>query len=389
MPANLPAEAKAAWLKVMEAKTPEEKIRAMEEFLSSVPKHKGTEKLIKHIRRRMAELRRELQEKREKERSLRSGGGSRIYVDKEGYLQVAVVGPPSSGKTALLRCLTNTPLEPDDLPFSTVEPVPSMFIEDGVYVQMVKTHSLLLEQQSEMNTIVLATVRNADAVVLVLEANASSHVLGKIVEFFEDEGVYLYPPRNYVKIERRGLGGVQIMGTGTVVGGTLNDVKKLLNEYGIYHAVVYIHGSVTLDDVEEALYLERQYKPTIVIFSKRDVFRPQQEALEYLNKLGVKYYEADLSKCSINRRALLEDLLRLTKRIRVFTKPVHSKTYVEKPIVVKEGSTVEEVANQIHSSLVKTFKYAVVWRRETYPNRPKRVGLDYVLQDNDVVEIHS
>jgi len=69
VPANLPAEAKAAWLKVMEAKTPEEKIRAMEEFLSSVPKHKGTEKLIKHIRRRMAELKREMQ-----------GGGRRSVV---------------------------------------------------------------------------------------------------------------------------------------------------------------------------------------------------------------------------------------------------------------------------------------------------------------------
>jgi len=92
VPANLPAEAKAAWLKVMEAKTPEEKIRAMEEFLSSVPKHKGTEKLIKHIRRRMAELKREMQERREKERSLR-GGGARLYIAKEGDLQVAVVGP--------------------------------------------------------------------------------------------------------------------------------------------------------------------------------------------------------------------------------------------------------------------------------------------------------
>ncbi len=40
MPANLPPEAKAKWLKVMEAKTPEEKLKALEEFLSAVPKHK-------------------------------------------------------------------------------------------------------------------------------------------------------------------------------------------------------------------------------------------------------------------------------------------------------------------------------------------------------------
>ncbi|MEM4743267.1 MAG: GTPase, partial [Pyrobaculum sp.] len=187
MPANLPAEAKAAWLKVIEAKTPEEKLKAMEEFLSTVPKHKGTEKLIKHVRRRMAELKKELQERREKERSLRSGS-TRLYVAKEGDLQVAVIGPPSSGKTSLLRCLTNTSLEPDDLPFSTVEPIPSMFVEDGVYVQLVKTPSLVVGQPSDLNTITFATARNADAIFLVLESGVGVDTVEKIFQFFEDEG---------------------------------------------------------------------------------------------------------------------------------------------------------------------------------------------------------
>ncbi|ACB39636.1 TGS domain-containing protein [Pyrobaculum neutrophilum] len=387
MPANLPAEAKAAWLKVMEAKTPEEKIRAMEEFLSYVPKHKGTEKLIKHIRRRMAELKREVQERREKARSIRSGG-ARIYVAKEGDLQVAVVGPPSSGKTALLTCLTNTPMRPDDLPFSTVEPVPSMFIEDGVYVQLVKTPSIVLDQQSDLNTIALATVRNADAVLLTVGANASLEAVEKIFRFFEDEGVYLYPPKNYVRIERRGLGGVQIIGSGQIIGGTSNDVKRLLNEYGIYHAVVYIQGSVTLDDVEEALYLERQYKPTIAVVTMSDLY-PAEELAGYFAKRGIVYHITDLRRCVIDRRRLLEDILKATGRIRVFTKPVHSKTYVEKPIIVKAGATVGEVAALIHSSLLQTFKYAVVWKRESFPQRPKRVGRDYALSDNDVVEIHA
>jgi hypothetical protein len=46
MPTNLPAEARAKWAKVMEAKTPEEKILALQEFISAVPKHKGTENLL-------------------------------------------------------------------------------------------------------------------------------------------------------------------------------------------------------------------------------------------------------------------------------------------------------------------------------------------------------
>ena len=46
MVTNLPAEAKAKWLKVMDAKTPEEKYQALQEFLKEVPKHKGTENLV-------------------------------------------------------------------------------------------------------------------------------------------------------------------------------------------------------------------------------------------------------------------------------------------------------------------------------------------------------
>jgi len=75
--------------------------------------------------------------------------------------------------------------------------------------------------------------------------------------------------------------------------------------------------------------------------------------------------------------------------MRVFTKQIHSDGYTPKPLVVREGSTVGDVAKLIHSSLYENFKYAVVWRREAYPKWPKRVGLEYRLKDGDVVEIHA
>jgi Predicted GTPase len=50
----------------MEAKTPEEKIRAIQDFLSSVPKHKGTENLVYWAKRRLAELREEAEKQRKK-----------------------------------------------------------------------------------------------------------------------------------------------------------------------------------------------------------------------------------------------------------------------------------------------------------------------------------
>ncbi|MEM2421497.1 MAG: hypothetical protein QW637_07015, partial [Acidilobaceae archaeon] len=61
MPANLPAEAKAKWAEVTVSCSPEEKIRLMREFLSLVPKHKGTSKLVANVKRRIAELEREIE----------------------------------------------------------------------------------------------------------------------------------------------------------------------------------------------------------------------------------------------------------------------------------------------------------------------------------------
>ncbi|MEM2005636.1 MAG: GTP-binding protein, partial [Zestosphaera sp.] len=103
MPTNLPAEAKAKWVKYLEARTTEEKIEALEEFLSAVPKHKGTENLVAWSRRKLSELRKELEERRVR----RGGGGPTFFIEKEGAAQVVVLGFPSSGKSSVLRALTN------------------------------------------------------------------------------------------------------------------------------------------------------------------------------------------------------------------------------------------------------------------------------------------
>lgn len=382
MPANLPAEAKAKWLKVMEAKTPEEKIRAMEEFLSAVPKHKGTEKLVKYVRRRIAELRREAEERRAKERSARGGGGR--YVKKDGDIQLVVVGPPNGGKTMLLRCLTSTSLEPDDIPFSTVEPVPAMFVEDNVYVQLIKAPSLVLDDpSSDLNAVSFALARNADGLLLVLRADMEpGKTLDSIVKLLDEASISIYRPKTVVKIERRGLGGVQIIGR--LKGATLEDVKRLLAEYGIHHAAVYIEGEATLDDIEDAVFSDHLYKPTIAVLSGHD-----EEAEKALAEMGIPFLNVDLASCKIDRAALLTLILRALRLIRVFTKQIHSDQYTPKPLVVKDNSTVGDIAKLIHSSLYENFKYAVVWRRESYPKWPKRVGLEYRLKDGDIVEIHA
>jgi len=102
MPTNVTAEYLAAEEEYRNAKTIPEKIRALEKMYALVPKHKGTEKLRLQIKRRLAELRREL----EKQRQQRKGGGYSLAVKKEGAAQIVLVGLPNVGKSELLRALT-------------------------------------------------------------------------------------------------------------------------------------------------------------------------------------------------------------------------------------------------------------------------------------------
>ncbi len=390
MPANLPPEAKAKWLKVMEARTPEEKLKALEEFLSAVPRHKGTENLIHWARRRMAQLRREIEERRIKERSLRSGGGVNIYVEKEGDAQVAVIGPPSSGKSSLLRCLTNAKLEPDDIPYSSMEPIPGMFIYDNVYFQLVKLPSInIYDIDSGINSIALSMIRNADSAIIVLDASGDVEAQYNVLKgMLREGGIYVVKPRGFVTIERRPTGGIQVIGK--LVNGTAEDIKKLLVSYGINNALVTINGEATLDDVEESIFKDIVYKPSIVLINKIDL-ADDEYVRGIATKLGgeVLVLTASLKNCAIDSKALGESLLRVMDLIRVYTKEPDADTYSPKPFVLRRGSTVGDLARRIHSRFYEGFRYARVWRIDKYPQGVKRVGINYVLNDGDVVEIHS
>ncbi len=64
MPANLPPPYYEAEKRYREARTPEEKLDALEEMLTIMPKHKGTDKLRADLRRRIAKCKAQSQQKK-------------------------------------------------------------------------------------------------------------------------------------------------------------------------------------------------------------------------------------------------------------------------------------------------------------------------------------
>jgi len=385
MPTNLPAEAKAKWIKVMEARTIEEKIRALEEFLSAVPKHKGTERLREWATKRLSQLREELEERRRK----KSSGKSSFFIEKEGAAQVVVIGPPNSGKSTLVHVLTGAKTVISEYPYATQYPVPGMMKYRDIYFQLVDTPPL--EPEVLLSRKSIALIRNADSVLLVLDATRSITEDSKsILEYLREEGIYLVKPRGRVIIDviRTGKTGIRVTLMGKLLDATIDDLRKLLESYRIYNAHVKLYGEVALDDVEQALFEAIVYKPTVVFVNKLDLKKPTQEELEFLKRtlpdspiiLGSAISGEGLSE-------LGPSLYKALELIRVYTKPPSGEV-AKKPLVLKRGATVRDVAESVHSDLVKNFLYARVWGPSAkYPG--ERVGLDHVVEDGDIIEIHS
>jgi len=170
MPANLTPEYIAAEREYKSAQTHQEKIAALERMLSTIPKHKGTEKLQADLKRRLSQARKESQKK---------GAAHSVpfyVIKKEGAGQVVLVGPPNSGKSKLLCALTHARPEVADYPFTTRFPTPGMMGFEDVQIQLVDLPPVSPEF---MERWVPQVVRNADLGALVIDVN-DIEVLGEI-----------------------------------------------------------------------------------------------------------------------------------------------------------------------------------------------------------------
>ncbi|NAZ26641.1 MAG: TGS domain-containing protein [Thermogladius sp.] len=384
MVTNLPAEAKVKWLKVLEARTTEEKIKALEEFLSAVPKHKGTENLREWATKRLAELREELEERKKKS----ARRGLSFLVEKEGAAQVVLVGLPNSGKSLLVQRLTGAKTRVSDIPFSTTLPQVGMLKYEDIYFQLVDTPPIL-PGRGPFNNRVMGLCRNADLIMIILDATRD--VVKDYLEIrgeLESAGILLSKAKGRVEIERYKTGkvGVKVTMMGELVDATIEDVKKLLASYNIHNAHVRVIGRVTLDDVEHAIFGNVQYKPSIVLVNKIDA--GGERAVEYLRKntdvegsmLGVS------ALTGLGLGKLGELIFKELEIIRVYTKSPTSGVS-DKPLILRRGATVLDVAKRIHKDFVENFHYARVWGPSSkYPG--ERVGLDHILMDKDIVEIH-
>ncbi len=389
MPTNLPVVAKKKWNEASSARTPQEKLEKLEEFMSLVPKHKGTEKLRGQVRRQISTLRKELEEKRRR----RAGrGGSGFFLEKEGAAQIIILGPTKVGRSSLLTSATNAKTEVSDYPYTTREPVPGMLQFEDIQFQLVEAPALV-DGAAEgglggLRTLGLA--RNADGLILMVDLSKDAgRQLTMILDELEKARILAQKPRGRVEIERKHVGaGLRLILFGKLLDCSLRDVENLIKGYRILDATVKIYGEAALDDVEDAIFESTVYRPAIVVANKSDA--PEAEkALQQLKKSVGGQLPIVLVSCQTKTglEKLGAEIFRALDIIRVYTKEPKDKEQSRNPFILPHSSAVADLAKQIHSDFIKRFAYARVWAKRLAFS-PRRVGPSFILEDKDVVELH-
>jgi len=235
----------------------------------------------------------------------------------------------------------------------------------------------------------LALARNADGLMIVIDAQGDLYYqYSVLVSELEKARIHVKKPRVLVKVERRSQGGVIVLGE--LKDCTVRDVEKLLKSYKIYHALVRIEGCATLSDIEDSLFENVVYKPALFVINKVDIVENEKkirEFEEFLERENLVYLEVSADKgINVDPETIGKRLFELLGLIRVYTKKPGNREIAEKPVVVKRGATVLDIAKLIHSQLYKNFRYARVWSSRLKFS-PQRVGADFVLEDGDIVEI--
>ena len=166
MPANVTPDYKRAEEAFRAAKTVDERIARLEDMITLLPKHKGTDHLFADLKRRLAKLKEEAE----------GGAGHRgthagPEIGREGAAQVVMVGPTGAGKSSILGALTHAQPEIGDWPFVTRSMQPGMAFFEDAPIQLVDTPAVAPDT---MPVHLLGLVRGADGVLLVLDLSRDS-----------------------------------------------------------------------------------------------------------------------------------------------------------------------------------------------------------------------
>ncbi|MCL5665498.1 MAG: 50S ribosome-binding GTPase [Candidatus Thermoplasmatota archaeon] len=316
--------------------------------------------------------------------SHKKGGGSGFSVPKSGDATVALVGYPNVGKSSLLNALTGVHSETGNFAFTTVSVIPGTMLYNGARIQILDLPGIIesASSGSGRGREILSVVRGADLILLVTDNEMKG--LDRIREELYRAGIVINRKRRNVSVVRTGSNGIVIHAPKKVMVNS-DDIREILHEFRIMNADVYIRESVTLEDIIESVRGSYVYVKAIVTVNKSDLGIVNYSVAESFNGASVVKVSARTGYGIDN---LKEEIFRSLEMVRIYLMEKSGKIDRERPLILRKSSTVRDVCRKISRQMLSSFKYAyVISQGQMVQN--KRVGLDHVLRDGDIVHIVS
>ncbi len=329
MPANLPPQYHKVEEECRKAPTTEKRLEKLRELFRLLPKHKGTERLQSDLKQRMSQLKEELE--RGKTAGKKAGPGH--HVPREGAGQVALVGPPNSGKSSLLAALTNARPEVAAYPFTTRAPQPGIMMWHDVPVQLVDLPPV---SSDFVEAWLPNVIRSADSVLLVVDLSSDD---------------------------------------------VAEAALAVLNRLDGAHTELVAELPYDVED-ESIRHLR-----TVMVGNKRDA-PGAGDRLEIVREWFADKFP--MVACSAHSGEGLETVrtaaYHLLGVLRVYTRAPGKPVDRTKPFTLPVGSTIIDLAKVIHRDFEHTLKSARIWGTGVFDGQT--VKRDHELRDGDVVELH-
>ena len=327
MPTNLPADYYNAEERFRSATTTEDKVKYLEEMLSTIPKHKGTDHLRADLRKKLSKLKTATTSKKGSKKQI-----SPYHINKEGAGQVVVIGCTNTGKSSLVAGQTNAEPEVSEVPFTTWSPMPGMMYIDNIQVQLIDTPPI---GEEYIDPEFLNLIRRVDLALIMIDLHA--HPVQQL-EFVHQ--------------------------------------KLLENRIASKH----LEGQIQADGF-------LLHVPILVAVNKYDSEEFEEHYQIFKELLELDYPMVPISaKTGYNLDQLKKTLFEMLGVIRVYSKAPGKEADLTAPFVVEKGILLEEFAGKVHKDFQENLKSAKIWGTSA-DFEGQLVSRDHVLEDEDIVEL--
>ena len=360
-----------------------DKVKQLEEEISKTKYNKRTQHAIGLMKAKLAMLK-----ERAVQRSSigKAKGGERFSVRKTGDGSVILLGFPSVGKSTLLNKLTRAKSDVGAYAFTTLRVVPGLMKYKHAKIQIIDVPGIVSGAASGRGRgkEVLGIIRNADLILILVEALYPEHYRAILKEVYET-GVRLNQEKPDVRITKKERGGVRVGATVKLTKIDEKTIKDIAREMKINNADILIRNNIDADQLIDVIEGNRKYTKALTIITKSDLVNKER-----LKKIK-KEIEPDVivsAENGIGIEELRGAIYNKLGLVRIFLKEVNKPADMEEPLIMFKGCTIKDVCSKLHRDFVDKFKFARVWGKSAKFDGQVFNKMGKELMDKDVLELH-